>query len=468
MRPREAELIDPEIAEQLDAIDATLAGEPVSPRFAELAELALMLSAGKPDGPGPEFARELDARVEGRFGAGAGSRALAGGGSAGGGSGASSRRRARWWGSWGIGPTLGAVATAVAAVLIAVAVFTTGGGSRGSTAVYHSSLSSVTRTPATTTAATTSASSAQHHGFSGKSFGGGPVKAGTPAAVPAPERLSTHGSATAKSPSAAAPAPALPPFLVPAPASTQSGVGIPSSAPLPNGRKTVQSSILELGTPAKRIDAVAQEVFNEVRVVNGIVERSNVSSTGGPGASAQFQLRVPSQYLTDALTALSKLRYANVISRTDNTQDVNSPYLSLQREIANAKAALVKLRAKLAAATSSTAIATLKQQIATENATLARAQGSFKGLNRQVDFSNLYVTLQVTTGGGGVAPVGGGKGGFGLHQAGHDALRVLEVTAGIALIVLAALVPLGLLAALAWWLTGTLQRRRRERALDLA
>src|SRR5258708_29408339 len=66
MRPREDELIDPEIAEQLDAIDATLAGEPVAPRFAALAELALMLSSCRPRGPPPEVAREADRRVEGR------------------------------------------------------------------------------------------------------------------------------------------------------------------------------------------------------------------------------------------------------------------------------------------------------------------------------------------------------------------------------------------------------------------
>jgi hypothetical protein len=506
MRPREGELIDPEIAEQLDAIDATLAGEPVAPRFAELAELALMLSACKPAGPGPEFARELDGRVEGRFGAAAGSRALAGGGSAGGGSGVSSRRRARWWGSWSMGPMLGAGATAVAAVVIAVAVFSSGGGSSNSGVAYdvskqapalHLGPATVTNGPAratTSTAAaiqsvtggtvTTAASTTAPGGkkFTGTFFGPGAAKAAPPAAAkapvlgpaPVPASPVTHrsgaggaagatGAATSSAGSSAASSSAGSGTAASTPT-----IGIPSPAPLPNGRRIVQSSILELGTPAKRIDAVAQEVFTEVRAVNGIVESSNVSSTGGPGASAQFQLRVPSQYLADALTALSKLRYANVISRTDNTQDVNSPYLSLQREIAAAKAALVKLRAKLAAATTSTEIAILKQQIATENATLVHAQGSFQALNRQVDFSNLYVTLQATTGGGGVTPVGGGKGGFGLHQAGHDALRVLEVTAGVALIVLAALVPVGLLVALAWWLAGTLQRRRRERALDLA
>jgi hypothetical protein len=45
---------------------------------------------------------------------------------------------------------------------------------------------------------------------------------------------------------------------------------------------------------------------------------------------------------------------------------------------------------------------------------------------------------------------------------------VLEITAGVALIALAALVPIGLLAALGWWAGLAVQRRRRERALDLA
>ena len=73
------------------------------------------------------------------------------------------------------------------------------------------------------------------------------------------------------------------------------------------------------------------------------------------------------------------------------------------------------------------------------------------------------LSIQATSGG-----TTSGGGGFGLHQAGHDALRVLEVSAGVALIALAVLVPIGILAALGWWVGLTLQRRRRERALDLA
>ena len=47
----------------LDAIDATLAGEPVDPQYAELAELALLLADERP-GVDPVFAHNLDrARV---------------------------------------------------------------------------------------------------------------------------------------------------------------------------------------------------------------------------------------------------------------------------------------------------------------------------------------------------------------------------------------------------------------------
>jgi hypothetical protein len=44
---------------------------------------------------------------------------------------------------------------------------------------------------------------------------------------------------------------------------------------------------------------------------------------------------------------------------------------------------------------------------------------------------------------------------------------VLTVAAGVALIALAALVPIALLGALAWWIATAIRRRRREQALDL-
>src|SRR2546421_5115642 len=60
------DMIDPEIAAELDAIDATLAGDPVDPRYAEVAELALLLVAGRP-AASAEFSASLDERVQRRF-----------------------------------------------------------------------------------------------------------------------------------------------------------------------------------------------------------------------------------------------------------------------------------------------------------------------------------------------------------------------------------------------------------------
>ena len=58
MRRLDDSPIDPEIAASLDAIDATLAGEPVDPKYADLAELALLLSADRPE-CSTEFAQTI-------------------------------------------------------------------------------------------------------------------------------------------------------------------------------------------------------------------------------------------------------------------------------------------------------------------------------------------------------------------------------------------------------------------------
>jgi hypothetical protein len=448
MRPREDELIDPEIAEQLDAIDATLAGEPVDPRFAELAELALLLAAERPEGPAPEFAAELDRRVAGRFGREGRSGSPGGAISRG-----APRRR------WRLGPVLGSAGAALAAAVIAVVVLTSGGARPVDLAAH----ASAPRAAAPPVRAAVGGLVTKTHV---------PVTTAVPETAPAPVNRKLTGTffrgGGVHAAKATSTAPTLPPRAGP-PASSGAGGSASSSAtpasvspaPLPNGRKIVQSSVLELGAPGKRIDAVAQEIFFVVRNVNAIVQSSNVSS--GTSGYAQFELRVPSPALPQALEQLSRLHYASVISRTDATQDVNSPYLSAQRAITNEGATIARLRAELAAATLESQIVSLRAEIANDKAALARAQSSLTALNRRVDYSNVSVSVQATS-----TTSRSRAGGFGLGKAGHDALRVLEVIAGVALIALAALVPLGLVVALVWWVALAIQRRRRERALDLA
>jgi hypothetical protein len=423
--------IDPEIADALDAIDATLAGEPVDPRHAELAELALLLTESRPR-PEPSFGAELDQRVERRF-------AAPGGG----------HRVARKW--LPMSPAFGAFATGLAAAIAVVVVLTTSGG--GSPAL---------RTPAAQSAAAGGAASSGS--ASSGSASSGSAATAAPAIPPAPgaNPTSSAHTATGKVAGSAASAPA--PVFVPATTPNAGAVSqSPSPRPAPSPRKIEQSAQLTLTTEPKHVDDVAQQVFNVAASVNGIVNSSSVTATGGPDGYAEFQLSIPSANLPRAMAQLSSLTYAQVVSRTDSTQDVQSQYNAATNKLADDQAMRASLLTRIAHSSSSAQTAILQAQLKAVEAKIASDQRYLAGLNHQIAYSPVSVTIQA----GGVVPVGSG-GGFTLGKAAHDAGRVLEVAAGVALIVLAVLVPVGLVTALGWWIGTTVRRRRREHALDLA
>jgi hypothetical protein len=397
-------LIDPEVIAQLDAIDATLAGDAVDPRHADLAELALLLAAGRPE-LDETFASELDDRVAGRFGSPPQ---------------VPSRRPGFAWPSL---PVLsGAMAAGVAAVVAVVALGS--GGSGGRTGL-------VTASPR-----------------------------GAASAAPSSHVPAATSAATVTALSAPAPAPTTRPGVASA---VGSGVAL---SPAPNGRKIVQSAQLALTTGPSRVDDVSQEIFNVVGSVHGIVSRSNVTATGGPDGYAHFDLSLPSASLPDAMARLSRLRYAAVASRTDNTQDVNGSFVSAGRRLADAQALRTALLRRLAGATTTNEISSLHVQIRDAENTIAQAQADLRSLNHRVNFSSVSVTVAASQ----PVPVthSHGSSGFTLHRALHDAGRVLTVAAGVALITLAVLVPVALVGLLGWWIAATLRRRRREHALDLA
>jgi hypothetical protein len=371
------EPIEPEIAASLDAIDATLAGEPVDPEYAELAELAVLLAAERPQ-PRAPFASSLDERVDARFV----TRRHA----------TRPRRRSSAW-LWG-----GGMASALAASIAVVVVLSSGGTSR----LPHRESS-----------------------------------VGTTAAGPA-VRSTASGATIDGNQSSPAPAP----------------------APPANGRQIIQSAQLALTTPANRIDEVAQQVFDVVGRENGIVNSSNV--TAGSSGYAEFQLSVPSSALPVTMSALSNLRYAAVSSRTDTTQDVNGEYVADKRKLADDRALRTSLLKQLANATTQERVSSLKAQIRDAEASISSDEATLRGLQRRVNSSQITVTIN-----SGAVPVTGGAG-FTIGKAAHDAAHVLTVAAGVALIVLAVLVPLALLAGLGWWIGSAVRRRRREQALDLA
>lgn len=415
---------DPEIGASLQAIDATLAGEPVDPQHAELAELALLLASERPE-IDAAFASSLDGLIDRRFAKRAGAKA---------------RRR------WLFAPSAMVGVAAAAAVVVVIA--SGGFGSSLGVSASSSSASSSSASSAGALAPDVGGASAGHASSSGAAASSAPA-AKVPSVAPA-ERLVPPA---ASAPTAAAP--------------TAAGSGTSASPQPPaNGRKIIQSASLNLAVAPSRMDDVAQQVFDVIGAEKGIVNHSTVTATGGSDGYAEFQLSVPSSSLSQTMSELSRLRGANVVSRTDASQDVNGQFVSTNRRLADARTLRTALLKQLAGATTTAEIDSLTGRIHDAEAAIASDQATLARLNGQVNYSQITLTINATVHPVVLAPHSGHS--FTIGKAAHDAGRVLTVAAGVGLIALAALVPVALIGALVWWVAAAIRRRRREQALDLA
>jgi hypothetical protein len=446
MRGPDNDPLGPEIAGALMAVDATLAGDPVDPEYAELAELALILRRERPR-TSDAFAARLDERVERRF--------------------ARPAPAARGTGlrRWLTGSVAGLAAAAAATVLVIVVT-----NIHGSQSASSSSASAAASAAATTSSAATSASSGSAGGSVGTAAAGGASAQKSPAVA-----RDTHQAATPRNGNFGALARTANGSASSAAASGSASSGSASSAasspgpviptpPSPGKRQVVQSAQLILGVAPSRLDDVSQQVFNVVGQEKGYVNGSNVTS-GGSDGSAFFQLSVPSSNLAATLAALSELKGAHVVSRTDNTNDITGQVGGAGQRLAEARALRRSLLKQLAAATTTEQVTSIQARLHDANASIASDLSKLRGLQRQVAYSNITVRIQSNT-----APppvTHHHSSGFTIGKAAHDAGRVLVVVAGVALIVLAVMVPVGPVGALLAWVGYAIRRRRRDQALDL-
>ncbi len=324
-----------------------------------------------------------------------------------------------WWRTLLQRPLLPAAATGLAVAVVAVMIAFGGGGRGGSGTM-----------PDGGKLATPTFGALQRDGASGQTASGGSVAA------------DSAGSQAER-----APAPSAAKSL------SRSGA-----------RKVEQSASLSLGTPSDRLDDVAQAVLATTDRFDGIVDQSSVAN-GQDGGSAQFALRIPAGRLEAALAALSRLPDALVLARSDDSVDVNQAYVSIRRRLANARAERAGVLHALQRADSDDELLRLHDRLDVLEATIAQGERAQRGLDRRVDYARVSVDLQADDGSGGS---GAGDGTFTVGRAFHDALRVLEVAAGVVVIAAAALLPLALVLACAWPLALLLRRRRREQALDAA
>jgi hypothetical protein len=231
----------------------------------------------------------------------------------------------------------------------------------------------------------------------------------------------------------------------------------PASAP-GFGRKVEHRTELSLSTPNDKLQDTADGVVHVTQGVGGIVERSSVNSSDG-GGTASFTLSIPSGRLADAVKQLSKL--AHVSSMSQGATDITKSFVSAASNLSDARAERKALLKALGVARTPERIATLKARLRDNRSEMAYYNGQLKSLRRRTDNTTVNVSLT----GDGKAPASTG-GGWSLHDAGNDTLKVLEVVASIIMISAAILVPLGLLGLLAALASRSVTRRRREQALQ--
>jgi hypothetical protein len=377
-----AEPLEPEVLAALEAIDATLHGEPVDPEHAELAELALILRDERPV-PDDAFLARLDRRVEARFETPQG-------------------RTWKWVDHWRM--SLAAL-TAVAALGVAVIV------------------------------------------VAGRSHGSG-VRFAQPDSLP----VAKNGAAASSGSAGSSAAPSTATASAPRAPTPRSG----------HGRDISQSARLGLQARAGQIAPVAQEVFNVIGDEQGVVLSSHVTQSSGAPGYATFSLQVPAGRLEVTLNRLSRLRHARVTTREDASADITSHVDNTAAALAAAQARRRSLLRQLAATDITAQADRLEREAARALTQIDREQSELQRLRHHVADSTIAVTVQSP-------PVIHHRhhraSGFTFSRALHDAGHILLVAAGVALIALAVLVPLGLVVALCAWVWSVVLRRRREGAL---
>jgi hypothetical protein len=221
-------------------------------------------------------------------------------------------------------------------------------------------------------------------------------------------------------------------------------------------RSVQRSAELTLAARRRDIDNVATRIGDVTAELGGYVARSSVTSSDG----GSLQLRVPSDKLDTAIQRLSKLGKVRRLSR--NTEDITTQVVSARDRLDDARAERKGLLRQLANATTINQTDSIKARLRIVAREIAAARNALRRVSDRADFADVAVTLVTARG------ASGAGGTWTPGDALHDALRVLEVIAGVAVIVAAVVLPLLVAWLLGWLARRGVTRRRRERALDIA
>jgi hypothetical protein len=229
-----------------------------------------------------------------------------------------------------------------------------------------------------------------------------------------------------------------------------------------DSRAVISSATLTLSTSPNKVNTVSDRAIRVVDGLGGYVQTSEVNSSGNT-ASAVLIVKIPSDKLDTGIAQLSKL--AHVKARSQQDQDVTDQREALEAAVRDARADRDGLRLRLSKATSDAERSRLRAQLDRASRRVTQRQRRVNELGAAVSFATVELNVDGDRRGGAAPPP---EGRWTPGDAVGDALRVLEVIAGVLVIALAVLIPVGLIALLGGLAGRIVVRHRRERALDIA
>ena len=223
-------------------------------------------------------------------------------------------------------------------------------------------------------------------------------------------------------------------------------------------RKVERSASLTLATRPGDVDAVSARVQDVTRRQGGFVASSSVSSRQG----GDFALRIPTRNLDSAMAQLSQL--GAVRDRQQRSEDITAQSVSARSRLKDARTERKSLLDQLADADTVTEAGAIRARLRLVSDEIEAARAVVRRVDNRADYATVALTLVADRDAG--AGAAGADDGWTPGDAARDALRVLEVAAGVAVIALAVALPFALVAILAGLALRTGRRRRRDHALD--
>ncbi len=396
--------LDTKAEGELKAMEAGLAGRPVDAEFAEFAELAAELKAGRPK-PDELFAAELDQAVADRFPPEW--------------SEDSSRRPGRgFFGRMaerfgGRREALAPLATAVAGLIVVVvaAGITLGDGSSN---------------PGGDNAANSDA--------------GGSSTADSAASTAAAPESGSSGAVNQSLDDRA--------LKIPTQAGSAAGV---------ENRKVARDVKITLATAPEDLQETSNRIVEVADSYNGIVMRSSVRDGDDGAAGARFTLMIPSGKAEAAVADLSGL--ADLRGRSQQAVDITAPTLSTRDRLRTARARVESLLVELAGSETEEARIIVERQLRNARRNVSFLSTRLERLERQVSLTPVNVVVEADEGSG------SGVSGWDLGDAIDDAGNLLAISAGVALIAFAIAIPIGLMVLVALAINRAWLRRSRDRVL---